>query len=101
MGKLLNKDTSRDEYNSFQRSRRVGGIFSLSLCHIPARQCLLEGSFTCGATLVFTSGSPVFSDVDQGTPLGHLALLTRKACTPGSYGTLAVGETDPGRLPLP
>lgn len=56
----------------------MGGIFTLSLCHVPACQCLLEGSFTCGATLVFTFGSPVLADVDQGTPLGHLALLTRK-----------------------
>lgn len=53
-------------------------------------------------TLVFTSGSPIFVDTDQEmTPIGHLSLVDREACFPGSYGTVTIEETVLGRLPPP
>lgn len=41
----------------------------------------------------------VFAAATQGMPLDHLALEARRACVPGSHGTVTIGETVLGRLP--
>lgn len=47
------------------------------------------------------SGVLVFAVATQETPLNHLGSEARGACIAGSHGTVRVGETVVGRLPLP
>lgn len=39
------------------------------------------------------AGALVFAAATQGTPLGYLALVARGACIPGSYRTVAIGDS--------
>ena len=66
---------------ALQGWRLVDTIFLLPLCR-------------------FMFGDPVFMFATQRTPLDHLALAVRGACVPGSHGTVTIGETVLGRLPL-
>lgn len=46
---------------------------------------------------VFISGSLAFASSAQGTPVGHLALMAKRACFPGSNETVTFRDSF-GRL---
>lgn len=70
----------RPDCDPFQRPfppRRVGAIFTLTLCCIPGCQCLLKGSFTWIGCLIFMPGDLIFKAATQKISLDHPALVAR------------------------
>ena len=80
--------------NSFQRSWRVGAIFTLTLHCTPECQCLLEGRFACVCCLVFAADT-------QGTAFDCLVLVDEEACILGFHGTMVIRGMVLGSLQSP
>ena len=80
--------------NSFQRSWRVGAIFTLTLHCTPECQYLLEGRFACVWCLLFAADP-------QGTAFDCLVLVDEEACILVSHGNMVIRGMVLGSLQSP